>query len=105
MSQKRHKPGRTKQYRRKRTLATRPPPPVRTAHAIESQSSSPSRSVMLQLPMGLRRFIPPRIIGPGSMNWDSGYKLAVIRAYFGQIQREVAGTERFEVRLVPSRFT
>jgi hypothetical protein len=92
MSQKRHKPGRTTQYRRKRTLATRP-----------LQPAAPRDAVIL--PAGIRRFLAPRIIGPGSFNWDSAYKLAVMRAYSGQIQREVVGAERFEVRLVPSRFT
>jgi hypothetical protein len=66
--------------------------------------SSASRAVVL-FPGGFRRFVPPRIIGPGAINWDTTYKVAVMRAYSGQGQREITRAERFEVRLLPRRFT
>ena len=71
---------------------------------VFSESSS-SRAAVALFPGGFRRFVPPRNIGPGAMNWDTAYKVAVLRAHSGQGQREIAGAERFEVRLLPRRFT
>jgi hypothetical protein len=67
--------------------------------------SSSSRAAVALFRGGFRRFVPPRNIGPGAMNWDTAYKVAVLRAHSGQGQREIARPERFEVRLLPRRFT
>lgn len=71
----------------------RPESPTRQPAATFTAPASPPTT---------RPFMPPRMIGPGAANWDTGFKMAVARASCGQRQVEVCGGQQFEVKILPS---